>query len=88
MPPLAYNELAGGVDLGHTVAVAHRDLGKGAEHVQPRDRVRRGLHLRDLFGYGAAQVHEEVVLKLLYPVGGRQQVRFELLELLGEIPLV
>ena len=88
VPPLAYYELAGGVDLGHAVAVAHRDLGKGAEHVQPCDRVCRCLHLSDLFGNGAAQVHEEAVLKLLYPVGGRQQVRFELLELLGEIPFV
>ena len=85
MPPLDYLQLARGVDLGHRVVVAHGSLGEGAERVEPRHGVRRGLYAVDLFRHAQAHLGEILVLQIVHPVARRQQRRLKLLELWGEI---
>ena len=88
MSALGDDKLAGGIDLGHTIIVAHRDLGKGAKHIELCHRVGTRLHLGDHTGYFAAQLREQLVFKLLYPVVCGKERVFKLFKLLRKVSFV
>ena len=81
-------ELTGGVDFGHCVAVAHRDLGQRAEAVQ-RCNPRRGLlDTRHFGGHRVAHRDEVVIFQSLDPIPCGQKTVLQFLQFRGEVALI
>ena len=75
------------VDLGPRIALAVREVGQGAPHVELRQRRRGHLHPGDYLGHGAPQRVHELGLAGRDPLLGAEHLRLILLELRRDVPL-